>query len=30
MAAGLEEEARVLFEKTGNTIALDAMKAMDA
>lgn len=30
MASGLEDEARILFEKTGNTIALDAMKAMDA
>lgn len=30
MAAGLEDEARILFEKTGNTVALDAMKAMDA
>jgi Flp pilus assembly protein TadD len=30
MAAWLEDEARILFEKTGNTVALDAMKAMDA
>lgn len=29
MASGLEDEAKVLFEKTGNTLALDAMKAMD-
>lgn len=30
MAAGLEDEARILFEKTGNSVALDAMRAMDA
>jgi Flp pilus assembly protein TadD len=30
MASGLEDEARDLFERTGNTLALDAMKAMDA
>lgn len=30
MASGLEEEARALFERTGNTVALNAMRAMDA
>lgn len=29
MASGLEDEAKLLFEKTWNTLALDAMRAMD-
>ncbi len=29
MASGAEDEARVLFEKIGNTSILDAMKSMD-
>lgn len=30
MASGLEDEARDLFEKTGHTLGLNAIKAMDA
>lgn len=29
MASGEEEEARMLFEKSGHTLGLGAMKAMD-
>jgi hypothetical protein len=29
MASGAEDEARMLFEKTGNTVGINAIKAMD-
>ena len=29
MASGAEEEARILFEKSGHTVGLGAIKAMD-